>query len=225
MQEKFIVAIDGPAGAGKSTVAKILAEKLSYIYIDTGAMYRAIAWKCLQVSEKPTQETIEELVQNTSVKFVPNKNGTSVYVDDIDVTEAIRTPEVSANVSAIAQNEMVRKVLTAMQQEMGKSGGVVMDGRDIGTCVFPEAKYKIYLTATVQERAERRYKELIAKGYNCELAKLQEEIAARDHSDMTRAISPLTKALDAIEIDSSTLTIQETVDLLYGICVGGNDVV
>ena len=142
MQEKFIVAIDGPAGAGKSTVAKILAEKLSYIYIDTGAMYRAIAWKCLQVSEKPTQETIEELVQNTCVKFVPNKNGTSVYVDDIDVTEAIRTPEVSANVSAIAQNEMVRKVLTAMQQEMGKSGGVVMDGRDIGTCVFPEAKYK-----------------------------------------------------------------------------------
>ena len=225
MQEKFIVAIDGPAGAGKSTVAKILAEKLAYIYIDTGAMYRAIAWKCLQVSEQLTKEIIEKLARNTCVKFVPTQHGTGVYVDDIDVTEAIRTPEVSANVSAIAQNEMVRKVLTAMQQEMGKSGGVVMDGRDIGTCVFPDAKYKFYLTATVQERAKRRYKELVAKGYDCQLEELQADIAARDYADMTREISPLTKAIDAIEVDSSTLTIQETADLLYGLCLGGKDVV
>ena len=221
MQEKFIVAIDGPAGAGKSTVAKILADKLAYIYIDTGAMYRAIAWKCLQVSGTLTKDIIEELARKTSIKFVPTEQGASVYVDEVDVTEAIRTPEVSANVSAISQNEIVRKVLTVKQQEMAKAGGVVMDGRDIGTCVFPNAKYKIYLTATVQKRALRRYKELIAKGYSCDLEKLQAEIASRDYADMNRQIAPLTKAVDAIEVDSSSLTIQETVDLLYGICVGG----
>lgn len=221
MQEKFVVAIDGPAGAGKSTVAKILAKKLAYVYIDTGAMYRAITWKCLRLDGELTNDKVEEIARNTKVSFVVTDKGVnSVWVDDVDVTEAIRTPEVTARVSEISSNAIVRNVLSIQQQEMGAKGGVVMDGRDIGTCIFPNARYKIFLTASVQERARRRCKELQEKGYTCDVQKLESEIAARDYADSHRDIAPLTQATDAVYVDSSTFDIEQTVDVLYAICMG-----
>lgn len=221
MQEKCVVAIDGPAGAGKSTVAKILARKMGYIYIDTGAMYRAITWKCLQFAGELTKDKVEEVAQHTKIRFVVTDKGVnSVWADDDNVTEAIRTPEVTARVSEISSNAVVRDVLSQQQREMGMNGGVVMDGRDIGTCIFPNAKYKIFLTASVQERAQRRCKELVEKGYKCNIQELEAEISARDYADSNREIAPLTKAKDAILVDSSALNIDETVDLLYSICTG-----
>ena len=226
MQEKFVVAIDGPAGAGKSTVAKILAKKLAYIYIDTGAMYRAITWKCLQFGGKLTKDKVEEIARSTKVSFVVTDKGVnSVWADDIDVTEAIRTPEVTARVSEISSNAVVRCVLSKQQQEMGDQGGVVMDGRDIGTCIFPNARYKIFLTASVEERARRRCKELEEKGYICDIKKLEAEIAARDYADSHREIAPLTQAVDAVLVDSSALNIEQTVELLYTICRGDENAV
>ena len=226
MQGKFVVAIDGPAGAGKSTVAKILAKKLAYIYIDTGAMYRAITWKCLQFGGKLTKDKVEEIARSTKVSFVVTDKGVnSVWADDVDVTEAIRTPEVTARVSEFSSNAVVRSVLSKQQQEMGAQGGVVMDGRDIGTCIFPNARYKIFLTASVEERARRRCKELEEKGYTCDVKELEAEIAARDYADSHREIAPLTQAKDAILLDSSALDIEQTVDALYAICRGEQHVV
>lgn len=226
MQDKFVVAIDGPAGAGKSTVARILAQKLAYIYIDTGAMYRAITWKCLEFAGKLTKDEIETIARDTKVRFVVTDEGlNSVWADDIDVTAAIRTPQVTSHVSEISSNAVVRSVLSRQQQEMGEDGGVVMDGRDIGTCIFPNAKYKIFLTASVQERALRRCKELQEKGYTCDIKQLEAEISARDYADSHRDIAPLTQAKDAILVDSSALNIEETADLLYAICTGTKHVV
>lgn len=219
MSENFIVAIDGPAGAGKSTVAKILAQQLSYVYIDTGAMYRSVALKCLK-ENKTTDEDIQAVVKNINIAFEPTESGNKVLLDDIDVTNEIRSTQVTTLSSQVAKNEVVRDVLSKMQQQMGESGGVVMDGRDIGTCVFPNAKYKFFLTASVEERAKRRFIEMQEKGFDVCLEQLLCEIEQRDYEDSTRKIAPLKQAEDAILIDSSNLTIMETAELLFAICSG-----
>ena len=207
--KKLVVAIDGPAGAGKSTIAKLAAEKLGYAYIDTGAMYRSVAWKFLQTGEAFDEAFISKLSQEMVIEFKPESNVNRVFVDGTEVTAAIRSAEVTANVSRVAAIGAVREAMVDQQRRMGEVGGVLMDGRDIGTVVFPNAEVKIFLTATVEERAMRRYKELVAKGEQVVLEELQKDIAERDKQDMEREISPLRQAEDAIYLDTSDMTIDE----------------
>lgn len=210
--KKIVVAIDGPAGAGKSTIAKLAAEKLGYAYIDTGAMYRSVAWKFLQTGREFDEAYISELANTMIIEFKPEAKVNRVFVDGTEVTEAIRTPEVTAIVSRVAAIGAVREAMVEQQRRMGEIGGVLMDGRDIGTVVFPHAQLKIFLTASVEERARRRYKEIVEKGQQVELAQLQEDIAARDKQDSERAISPLRQAEDALLLDTSDMSIAQVTD-------------
>ncbi|MDO4178909.1 MAG: (d)CMP kinase [Phascolarctobacterium sp.] len=212
--KKIVVAIDGPAGAGKSTIAKLVGEKLGYAYIDTGAMYRSVTWKFLGTGKDFNENVIGELAHKMLIEFKPEAKVNRVFVDGTEVTEAIRTPEVTANVSKVAAIGSVREAMVKQQRRMGEIGGIIMDGRDIGTVVFPDAELKVFLTASVEERAMRRYKENVAKGQTCDLAKLKEEIAARDKADSEREISPLKQAGDAILLDSSHMTIDEVVQAI-----------
>lgn len=209
MMKKIVVAIDGPAGAGKSTIAKMVAEKIGYAYIDTGAMYRSVAWKFLQTGHEFDEEYIGMLSNTMIIMFKPEASVNRVFVDDIEVTDAIRSAEVTALVSKVAAIGAVREAMVDQQRRMGESGGVLMDGRDIGTVVFPNAQLKIFLTATVEERAMRRYKELISKGQQVDLEQLKADIACRDKQDSERAISPLRQAEDAVYLDTSTMSIDE----------------
>ena len=208
---KRVIAIDGPAGAGKSTVAKIVAEKLGYTYIDTGAMYRAVAWKTLQQSSEATDEAILRAVEGIDVRLACTDSGTRVTVDGTDVTGEIRTPEVTHIVSRVAALGPVREKMVELQRAMAADGAVVMDGRDIGTNVLPNADVKIFLTASVEERARRRYDEMKEKGYSVDFDDLKKEIASRDKQDSERAISPLRQAEDAILLDSTALSIDAVV--------------
>lgn len=208
---KRVIAIDGPAGAGKSTVAKIVAEKLGYTYIDTGAMYRGVAWKTLRDDKDAPDEAILRAVQGIDVRLACTERGTRVTVDGTDVTAEIRTPEVTHIVSRVAALGPVREKMVELQRAMAADGAVVMDGRDIGTNVLPNADVKIFLTASVEERARRRYDEMVAKGYAVDFDELKDEIAARDKQDSERAISPLRQAEDAVLLDSTALSIDEVV--------------
>ena len=214
--KKIVVAIDGPAGAGKSTIAKLVAEKLGYAYIDTGAMYRSVAWKFLQTGKGFDEALISTLAKTMVIEFKPEASVNRVFVDGAEVTDAIRSAEVTANVSRVAAIGAVREAMVAQQRRMGESGGVLMDGRDIGTVVFPNAQLKIFLTASVEERALRRYKELMAKGQDVDLAQLKEDIASRDKQDSERAISPLRQAEDALLLDTSHMNIEQvTAKILH----------
>ncbi|MCQ2372735.1 MAG: (d)CMP kinase [Phascolarctobacterium sp.] len=208
---KIVVAIDGPAGAGKSTIAKLVAGEIGYAYIDTGAMYRSVTWKWLQTGKEFSEEFISELANTMVIEFRPEANVNRVFVDGQEVTSAIRSAEVTANVSRVAAIGPVREAMVAQQRRMGDVGGVLMDGRDIGTVVFPNAELKVFLTATVEERAMRRYKELVAKGEKVELEQLKEDIALRDKQDSERAISPLRQAEDALYLDTSDMSIEQVV--------------
>ena len=208
---KRVIAIDGPAGAGKSTVAKIVAEKLGYTYIDTGAMYRGVAWKTLRDDKDAPDEAILRAVQGIDVRLACTESGTRVTVDGTDVTAEIRTPEVTHIVSRVAALGPVREKMVELQRAMAADGAVVMDGRDIGTNVLPNADVKIFLTASVEERARRRYDEMVAKGYAVDFDELKDEIASRDKQDSERAISPLRQAEDAVLLDSTALSIDEVV--------------
>lgn len=210
--KKIVVAIDGPAGAGKSTIAKLAAEKLGYAYIDTGAMYRSVAWKFLQTGKAFDEDFISGLSKTMLIDFKPEAKINRVFVDGTEVTEAIRTPEVTAIVSRVAAIGAVREAMVDQQRRMGDAGGVLMDGRDIGTVVFPNAQLKIFLTASVEERARRRYAEMVAKGQQVDLQQLQEDIAERDKQDSERAISPLRQAEDALLLDTSDMGISEVTD-------------
>lgn len=216
--KKLVVAIDGPAGAGKSTVAQLAAKELGYTYIDTGAMYRAVAWKVLQQGGEVTDEKILAVVPNIDVDLSYENGKTTVRVDGQDVTSEIRTPEVSHIVSKVAALGPVREKMVDLQRKMAERGGVLMDGRDIATNVLPGADVKIYLTASIAERANRRYKELREKGLAVDLADIEHDIAARDKADMEREISPLVQADDATLLDTTGMTIPEVVARIIGMC-------
>jgi len=212
LTKKISIAIDGPAAAGKSTVAKIVAEKLSYIYIDTGAMYRAVTYKALmEGTDIHDEESLFRLLKGTTIDLVQESGLQTVFLDGKDVTKEIRNSNVTNNVSTVAAHGAIREEMVHRQRELGKRGGVVMDGRDIGTKVLPDSELKVFLLASVDIRAERRHKENVEKGYPSDLAQLKEEIMLRDKNDTEREVSPLVKAEDAIEIDTSTLSIEEVV--------------
>lgn len=215
--KRLVVAIDGPAGAGKSTVAQLAAQKLGYTYIDTGAMYRAVAWKVLQQQEV-TDERILEVIRDIDVDLHYAKGKTTVTVDGEDVSAAIRTPEVSAVVSRVAALGPVRTKMVDLQRKMAKRGAVLMDGRDIATNVLPHADVKIFLTASIEERARRRWKEMKEKGYDIALETLKKDIAARDKADSEREISPLVQADDAVLLDTTGLSIDEVVARILNLC-------
>ncbi|WP_019242047.1 MULTISPECIES: (d)CMP kinase [Bacillus] len=213
MDKKISVAIDGPAAAGKSTVAKIVAEHFSYVYVDTGAMYRALTLKAIQNNiDVNNEDDLYEMLLKSSLILQPSPNGQLVFLDGENVTEKIRTAEVTNNVSAVAKHSLVRKEMVKIQQELAAKGGIVMDGRDIGTHVLPSAELKIFMIASVDERAQRRHSENISKGFPSDLQTLKEEIAARDKFDSEREVAPLKKADDAIEIDTTSLSIQEVAN-------------
>lgn len=213
--KKIIIAIDGPAGSGKSTTARLVAQKLGYIYIDTGAMYRALTLKVIELGIDPNDESsIIKIAENTKIELLYENGNLKVILDGKDVSEKIRSPEVTSLVSIVSAHPKLRDIMVKKQRELGRNGGVVMDGRDIGTVVFPDADLKIFMTADVKERAKRRQKELKAQGFNVEIEKLIKEIEERDKFDSTREVGPLKKADDAIEIDTTNLTIDEQVELV-----------
>ncbi|WP_138753646.1 (d)CMP kinase [Paenibacillus sinopodophylli] len=208
------IAIDGPAGAGKSTVARKVAEQLGYVYIDTGSMYRAVTLSAQRAGVSVEQTVkLAELVRSLDIALEPGEQGQSVFVNGDDVTALIRSREVTLQVSHIAANETVREVLGLMQRKLAERKGVVMDGRDIGTHVLPQAELKIFLTASVKERALRRYREIVDT-QSITLSQLESEIAERDRLDEQRDISPLICADDAIVLDSTAMTIDEVIQAI-----------
>lgn len=218
--KKITIAIDGHSSCGKSTMAKDLAQKIGYVYIDTGAMYRAVTLYAMRhgfISEgKVKAEALQEEMSHISISFQLNAetNRPDTYLNGEYVEREIRTMEVSHHVSQIAALPFVRTAMVEMQREMGKEKGVVMDGRDIGTVVFPTAELKIFVTASAEIRAQRRYDELTAKGEKCQLADILENVKQRDYLDSTRETSPLRRADDAIVLDNSNMTIEEQSDWL-----------
>lgn len=212
-KNKITIAIDGPAAAGKSTVAKMIAEKLKVVYIDTGAMYRALTLKALRENVDVNDETtLLTLLQATNILLSQTGTGQVVLLDNVDVSQDIRKPDVTNQVSFIAQHESIRQEMVSRQQKLATNVGVVMDGRDIGTHVLPDADVKIFLLASAKERAERRHKENLEKGFTSDMTELIKEIEERDVRDSTRKSSPLIKADDAKEIDTTSLSIEQVVD-------------
>ncbi len=219
MTRNYSIAIDGPAGAGKSTVAKIVAKKLNFEYIDTGAMYRAYTLKVLQNNLDPeNQNEVKSLLDSTDIYFVDNQ----IYLDGKMIDDEIRDNRISDNVSYIASIKEVRSKMVSLQQKMAASKSVVMDGRDITTVVLPKADYKFYVTASVEERGNRRYLELMNKGVqDITLQSVIENIRRRDEIDSTREESPLTRTEDSVLVDTTDLSIEETVDMIIDLVKGG----
>ncbi|WP_197681391.1 (d)CMP kinase [Planococcus donghaensis] len=204
------IAIDGPAAAGKSTIAKIVAEKLGYVYIDTGAMYRAITMKALAKGiNMASNEEAGKLLAETEIDLQPSEDGQLVFLDKQNVTEAIRSQNVTKAVSEMAAHELVRMRMVELQQQLAEGRGVVMDGRDIGTHVLPDAALKVFMSASVEERARRRFVENQKRDILTSLEELQAEIAKRDKMDSEREVAPLRQAEDAIYLDTTTLTIEQ----------------
>jgi CMP/dCMP kinase len=221
--QKLIIAIDGPVGSGKSTLARRVAELMGYVYVDTGAMYRALALKALRqgISFEGGDELLVALAQKTSIDLRADGGTQRVLLDREDVTAAIRTPEVSQAASKIAVNAGVRHVLVAEQRRAGERGGVVMEGRDIGSVVFPDAQLKIFLTASAETRAERRWREHQQKGDTIDLQKTLDEIRERDQRDKERSTSPLVKAPDAVVVDSTAMEPEEVARLVVMLAKDG----
>lgn len=212
MGKVFRIAIDGPSGAGKSTIAKAIAKKMNIDYIDTGAMYRAIGYKIIQEKiDDGDLDKLQKMLDNTSIDFSKG----DVILDGKIVSQHIRTPEISMKASTCSAIGIVREKLVDLQRKMGQTKSVIMDGRDIGTNVLTDAEYKFFLTASAEERANRRYKELIEKGQTVEYQDILKDIIERDHNDTTREINPLKKADDAIEVDTTGMSEDEVINFLY----------
>jgi len=213
---KIIIAIDGPAASGKSTTAKLLARRIGYVYLDTGAMYRACA-----LAAKRRQANIDdpfqilEIMSTIKIEIEYSDGGNLVYLDNEDVTGEIREPDLSLLASAISAKRPVREKMVDMQRELGKDGGVILDGRDIGTVVFPDAELKFFMVAPVEIRAQRRYQELLGKSIQVDYEEVLQELKERDMADSSRALAPLIPAEDAIQIDTGELSIDEQVELLH----------
>lgn len=208
MKDIYRIAIDGPSGAGKSTIAKAVAERLGIDYIDTGAMYRAVGYKVRRDGvDVEDGEALERMLADTDIDFTDGR----ILLDGEDVGGVIRTPEISMMASVVSAKAPVRAKLVDIQRAMGTRKSIIMDGRDIGTNVLKDAEYKIYLTASAEERADRRYKELLEKGEDVDYAQILEDIRQRDHNDMTRELNPLCKAEDAVELDTTGMGIEEVV--------------
>lgn len=215
----FNVAIDGPAGAGKSTIARQAAKQLNFIYVDTGAMYRAMALFMLRKGiSSEDAKGLEAACKEVDITIEYQNGEQQVILNGENVNGLIRTEEVGKMASAVAKNGKIREKLVDLQQKLAKKADVIMDGRDIGTCVLPQADVKIYLTASVEERARRRHKELVEKGEICDIEKIKADIIARDEQDMNREISPLKKAEDAVLLDGSDMTIQEVTEEIMRLC-------
>ena len=218
MDMKIRIAIDGPAAAGKSTIAKLVAGRLGYTYIDTGAMYRALTYKALQAGidlEKAGE--VEALLPGTQIILEPGADGQTGLLDGEDVTAVIRTAPVTNGVSAVSAHAGVRAYMVAEQRRMAREGGVVMDGRDIGTAVIPDAELKVFMTASVEERARRRHLENLARGFDSDPEQLAREIALRDKKDSERKVSPLIRAEDAVLLDTTDMSIEEAADAIIGL--------
>ena len=212
---KLVIAIDGPAASGKSTTAKLTAERLGYMHIDTGAMYRAMTLKVLeQKIDVNDAERIGNLAEETEVRLRRKRNELQVLLDNQDVTKRIRSQAVSSAVSAVSSVMKIREALVREQRSMGNNGGIVLEGRDIGTVVFPNADIKIFMIANVEERARRRQRELRQTGIEVDIEKLEKEIVERDRKDSERSLSPLRKADDAIVLDTSDMTIEQQVEFI-----------
>ena len=217
-----VIAIDGPAGAGKSTVARQVAQQLGFVYVDTGAMYRAVTWRALCGGLDPTDAAaVSELAARIDVRFAKSPVGLRIMADGEDVTEAIRTPAVTAAVARVSQIPTVRRAMVRLQRELAAAGGAVLDGRDIGTVVVPDACCKIFLTATAAERARRRWLEMREKGFEPELAELRREMEERDRQDSERELAPLIQATDAVALDTTGLGIEAVVDRIVAIYQDG----
>jgi cytidylate kinase len=214
----LIIAIDGVAGSGKSTTAKLVAQRLGYMHMDTGAMYRAVALKMLRCGVEVTDnEKIDELLGDTVITQKASDSQPRILLDGVDVTDQIRTPEISLWVGPVSENPLVRRHLVRWQRELGKDGGVVLEGRDIGTVVFPDADLKIYMVADLKARAKRRRKEMLAKGIEQSQGEVEAALAARDERDSSREHSPLRKADDAVTVDTTDLTIGDQVERVVGL--------
>lgn len=215
----YNVAIDGPAGAGKSTIAKLVAKQKGYIYVDTGAMYRALAIHFLSRNIRPEEtEKVIAACADAEVSIRYEEGAQQVYLNGENVTDRLRLEEVGNMASKTSSIPQVRAKLLELQRGLAREKDVIMDGRDIGTCILPDADVKIFLTASVETRAKRRYNELIEKGTACDLDEIADDIRRRDERDMNREVSPLRQAEDAILVDSSNMTIQEVVDTICGYC-------
>ena len=217
-KKKIAIAIDGPAASGKSTTAKLVAQKLGYLHIDTGAMYRALTLKVIENNLDPCDEVkIVALARASNIRLEGGDSTTRVLLDDVNITDRIRTPEVNKAVSTVSSYKGVRDVMVREQQRMSADGGVVLEGRDIGTVVLPLADLKIFMIASVEERVKRRKKDLALSGIEADETELVKDIEARDRKDSTREVSPLKKASDAVELDTSDLTIDEQVDFIVAL--------
>lgn len=219
------IAIDGPAGAGKSTIARLVAKELGLRYLDTGAMYRAITFEALRRGlDLSREEVLVKLITSIDleIKFQGETGANVVLIDGHDVTGLIREPEVSSNVSLVSSHKKVRELIVALQKEIGRGGSIIMDGRDIGTVVMPDADWKIFLLASVDERAKRRQMELLEQGHVVDLDELKEQIRKRDFLDSTRENSPLEKATGAIEVDTTSLGIAAVVRTLLSLIQEGD---
>ncbi|MDT8419596.1 MAG: (d)CMP kinase [Desulfuromonadales bacterium] len=218
MSKGLIIAIDGPSGAGKSTLSRALARELGYMNIDTGAMYRSVALLAQRQQVDPADaDGLQTLCQGIRISFVGTPEGERVLLNGEDVSKAIRTPQVSLLTAQVAASQVVRGEMLHLQREMGKAGGVVLEGRDIGTVVFPDAQVKFFLSATAQERGRRRYDELREKGTEVDLQRTIAEVEARDAADEQRAHAPLRRAADAVDIDSTAMSIDQVLQKMLAV--------
>ncbi|MEI8173240.1 MAG: (d)CMP kinase [Deltaproteobacteria bacterium] len=215
MKKGFVITIDGPAGAGKSTVAKALSHHLSYIYLDTGALYRAVAYKMIQVGiSKENREQIEDLCPHIKINLKNLGGMMMVMMDDEDVTDKLRTEDIGLIASRVSAIPLVREILLQVQREAGKNGGIIAEGRDTGTVIFPHADVKFFVDATVEQRVERRYKELLERGDRIDYQEIKRDLIRRDRQDRERNIAPLIPSADAVIIDTTRMSVTDVLETM-----------